>query len=694
MRKWLLLLSGVLAIVYCNETFATGALFARPRFSTTEYKKMWIKSIDVKVDMQEQIAVTHVDQTFNNEMSSAVEAIFVFPLPENATISELVYWVNGQKFTANIREASAAISDYNQKLREWLDPALLQYLGNNLFRLSIVPINANSDVRTEITYIEKLNYDFGKVNYLYKLNTLELSSKALQRVSVSINANSAAGYKYFSSPSHSNSTSSKTTKISDNNYTFLFGDENFFPDKDLTIEFETIRKNIEFTVLSYKPTVPDSIGTDSFYTIWITPPDSLTANEIIPKNIVFAVDVSSSMDGTRIQQIKEALNTFLALLNQGDKFNIVTFGTFVKSFQPDLIEASAENISAAKDFVFQLYALGLTNIDLALQSSLQQSFGDSTSNNIVFFTDGYPTWGDTTAANILTHVKTNNTKGTRIFSFGVGTEVSRAFLQDLASQNHGFSTFIASNDSIALVINELSQRISKPVLTDISVDLGGLPAWDEYPKVINDLFWGSQLTQLGLYQTGGTYIVTVKGKIRQKPVEFKQTVYFTDTLGGNRVIPRLWAKEKIDYLMMLIDTYGETKELKNQVIELSKKFQILSRYTALYVDPTATSIENTNKNISVHEFAVFQNYPNPFNPTTTITYSIPSKEKNYHVTVKIFNALGELVCTLTNEFQSSGNHSVVWNGKNFNNMDVPSGVYLFSVQIEGALLVRKMILLR
>ena len=694
MNKYLFPLFFILTVLYCNEAFATGALFARPRFSTQEYKKMWIKSLDVSVEMREQISVTHVDQTFNNEMTSSVEAIFIFPLPENASISELVYWVNGQRYVAEIREAAAAISDYNQKLREWLDPALLQYLGNNLFRLSIVPIAANADVRTEITYVEKLKYDFGKINYLYKLNTLGLSSKALQRVSVHVDATSSVSYKYFTSPSHTNSTASTTTKVSDNHYTFLFGDENFYPDKDLTIAFETVRNTIEFNVLSYKPTVKDSIGTDSFYALWITPPDSLTDNEIIPKDIVFTVDVSSSMDGIRMQQIKESLNSFLALLNQGDKFNIVTFGTFVKTFKPDLVPATVENINAAKDFVFQLYALGLTNIDQALSSSLQQSFGDSTSNNIVFFTDGYPTWGDTTTSSILTHVTANNTKGARIFSFGVGAEVSRSFLQDLASQNHGFSKFITSNDSIALVINDLSQRISKPVLTNISIDLGGLPAWDEYPKVINDLFWGNQLSQQGLYQTGGTYVVTVKGKIRQKPVEFKQTIYFTDTLGGNRVIPRLWAIEKIDYLMMLIDTYGETKELKNQVIDLSLKFQILTRYTAMYVDPTATKVENTGKNITVKDFVVYQNYPNPFNPSTTISYSLPLKEKNYHVTIKIFNSLGELVCTLIDAYQGPGIHSASWDGKNSYSQEVPSGIYLYSVQIDGALHIRKMILLR
>ena len=392
-----------LMLFVVKDTFAVGALFSRPRFSTTEYQKMWIKSLSTKVDIQEQIAVTTVDQVFNNELNTSVEAIYIFPLPENATITKLVYWVNGKRYEAAIRERQQAINDYNQKLRQWLDPALLEYLGNNLFRLSIVPIDANSDVRTEITYVEPLKYDLGLVTYNFKMNTLGLSSKPLQTVSVNLDAKTQYSFKKFYSPSHENSTATKIEKISDNHYTLFYGDENFYPDKDLTIAMQFQRDSVNFSVLTYSPTPEDSIGTESYYAIWITPPDQISNDEVIPKDIVFTADVSSSMEGQRIAQVKEALNTFLDLLNPGDKFNIITFGTFVDKFQPDLVEASANNIQDAKNFVTQLYALGMTNIDEALTTSLQQSYEDTTSNDLVFLTDGMPTWGETNGDSIIVH---------------------------------------------------------------------------------------------------------------------------------------------------------------------------------------------------------------------------------------------------------------------------------------------------
>ncbi len=684
-------------ILASNKAQAIGALYARPRFSSDQYQKMWIKKVDAAIDIHEQIAVTHVDQTFHNEMNTSIEAIYIFPLPENATITELIYWVNGQRFVASIREKQQAANDYNQKLRQWMDPALLEYLGNNLFKLSIVPIDANSDVRTEITYVEPLQYDLGLVKYVFQLNTLQLSSKPLETVSVNLNAVSQYQFKEFFSPSHGNSSATKINKVSDNEYTLFYGDENYAPDKDLVVEFETKRDSVHFSLLTYTPVPEDSIGTDSYYAIWITPPDDLGDNEVIPKNIVFTADVSSSMEGLRLSQVKDALNNFLDLLNSNDKFNIITFGTFVDKFKPDLVSATTENITSAKDFVYQMYALGMTNIDQSLSESLNQNFGDSTSNDLVFLTDGKPTWGKTTNTDsILSNVSVYNKKNVRIFSFGVGTDVSRSFLTSLSNENHGYAQYIASDDSIALIVGNLFQRISKPVMTDIQIDMGGLNAWDQYPKTIGDLFWGSQIMELGMYNNLGTYNVTLKGKLRSKEFTYTKTINFADTLIANRFVPRLWAKAKIDDILRLIEIYGETDELVNQVIELGLKYQIITPYTSYYVDPNnLTSIASKdNGNKVTDQFTLEQNYPNPFNPSTIIGYRLSNNLPSYHVIIRIYNSLGQLVLTLVNEEKAPGYYQVTWDGRNSQGIAMPSGIYFYSIQAGNFRQVKKMILMR
>ena len=676
-------------IISFQNILATGILYVRPRFSSQQYEKMWIKSIDVEVDLQDQIAVTKVDQIFYNEMNQSVEAIYIFPLPENAMMTKLVYWFNGERYEAEVREKQDAINAYNSKLNQWLDPALLEYLGDNLFKLSIVPINANTEVRTEITYVEMLDYDFGVSKYKYLLNTFDLSSKPLEKVHFFMNAQSQNKYKYFESPSHENSLSTNLVKISDNNYTLEFGDENYYPDKDLLVKFETIREEVQFNILTYSPTEEDSMGIESFYSLWVTPPDSISEEETIPKDIVFTADVSSSMGGTRITQVKQSLNKYLDLLNPTDRFNIITFGTYVGQYKPDLVVASEKNIEEAHNYIFQMYALGMTNISAALDSSLSQSFGDTTSNNLVFLTDGKPTVGEMNPQIIIDNIAIANNKGVKIFTFGIGDNLNRILITKLATENNGYSTYITSDDSISILITNHFTKISKPIITDLSIDFGGLLNWDRYPKIFSDLYWGSQSVEMGLYSNNGNFEVTVSGKIGTKKVEFSKQLDFSDS-SGYRFIPRLWAKSKINYLLDMIDVEGESTELIDQIIKLSLQFQILTKYTAFYVDPEDDDLTSVVDNdLLPNKFSVEQNYPNPFNPTTSIKYSLPSDRESFHVTIKVYDILGRVVKVLIDKEQEPGNYRVTFNAD-----QLKSGIYFYSVIADEFSVTKKMMLIR
>lgn len=684
----------LLNIIIFSEIHAVGSLFSRPRWSNDVYQKMWIKNVAVNININDQLAVTSLDQTFYNELNQSVEAIFIFPLPENATITEMVYWVNGQRFVATIRERQEAIDAYNQKLHQWLDPALLEYLGDNLFRLKIVPINPLSEVRTEITYIEPLPYDFGKISYNLPLNTLGLSSKPLEKVTVDMDAKSNSKFKSFASVSHQNSSALNLNKISDSEYSLFYGDENYYPDKDLNVSFELDRSNIDFNILTYTPAVEDSIGSDSFYAIWVNPPFEVDDEQIIPQRIIFAADVSSSMEGERIDQLKEALTGFVNLLRPVDKFNIITFGTFVEKFQVDLVAADDDNKNLALEFISKLSALGLTNVSEALKESFAQTFDSQSYNDILFLTDGKPTWGQVEADSIYSMIAAENTDDVRIFSFGIGNEVSRPLLTEIANRNHGYPVFINSDDSISAITTEHFLRISKPVLSDIDLTLGGLNAWDIYPKNQQDLFWGSQQLYLGKYSGSGNFNVKLQGKLRDSDYLHEEQIYFPDTVGGHRFVPRLWARNKIDEIISLINTYGETQELVDQVVELSLRFQILTPYTAFYSDPDGDPTTNVDDKELPDEYLLKQNYPNPFNPETQIEYVLPQDAGVQKVTLKIYNSLGQLVRILVNDFQSPGIHNAVWNGRDNKGNMLSSGIYFYVLETGNIRLSKKMILLK
>lgn len=669
----------LISLFVCQSAFAIGTIFSRPLWSSQTYNKMWIKTVDATTTIEGQIATTLVHQVFKNEMNATVEAVWLFPLPENAVVVELLYEFNGKWYKGAIKERAEARQEYEERIRWNLDPALLEYMGDNLYRLSIAPIPANSDVQTTITYVEMLEYEFGTVDYMFKLNAVQMSPKPLQRVSFSGVFKSSSAYTSFESPTHGGTTAMNINKDSDYQYTVVFGDENFMPDKDLKIDFETKRDDVEMNVIRYTPTEEDSIGDDSFYAIWISPPDDIGDDETIPKKIVFTADVSSSMEGTRIEQLKQALHEFLKYLQPEDKFNIISFGTSVTSFSEDLIAASPDNIEEATDFVTEIGALGLTNINDALAKSLSQSFSDEYANMIVFMTDGYPTWGETWVPNIINNVKNANTKNVRIFSFGVGEDVSKPLLVQMAVENGGYAEFIKQDVNIARIIGNHFQRISKPVLTDLDIKIEGLVTSDRFPRPLADLFWGSQVMQMGIYKNSGTFPVYLTASIGDKLVSYQSFEEFSNVPGGHRFIPRLWAKAKIDYLLNEIAIYGELKELVDQVIELSLKFQILTPYTAFYSDPN-TAVDEKKETLP-EDFVLYQNYPNPFNPSTTITFELPT---DGFVTINIYDLTGRLVRTLMNEQQLAGIHSIQWNGTDDAGQKIAAGIYLYQIEFTNA----------
>jgi Ca-activated chloride channel family protein len=678
---------------YGNRCLATGALFVRPFGTAQTYSLMSIKTYDAVVTIQDQVATTHVDQKFFNSSNQRVEATFIFPLPESAIITELIYWFNGKQYVASLRERKDAQKAYDEKIRKLMDPALLQYLGDNMFKLNIAPIDPQSEVRFAITYAELLPYDFGMVDYRFLLKTTGLSPQPLDRISVSIDATTARSFTSFDSPSHGNTAASKITQINPSHYTVTFGDEKFLPDRDLVIRFGTRRQSMEMNVLTYVPTVQDSFGLDSFYALWITPPDTVLS-EPVARNIVFAADVSSSMEGRRIDELKQALTSFLDGLTTGDRFNIVVFSTNVMSFRPDLVQATSSEVAAARAFVSGLGAAGLTNIDEALRSSLAMSYDTSASDILVFMTDGYPTWGEQNLQAIIDSTTAGNRLGVRIFPFGIGDSVSRTLLNGLAERNRGYATYIPSDDSIAAAVSNYFRRVSQPVLSDLSIDYAGLQAYDRYPTTFPELFSGTQLLQFGRYTNSGTFPIGLRGRLGQKTFLLVDTVFFGTTSGGNRAIARLWAKRKIDYLTDQIGLYGERKELVDAIIDLSIRFGILSQYTAFYSDPIGTSDAPEEQDLLLPTRPVLQqNLPNPFSGATRIDYYIPAGVP-HHASIMIHDLSGRLVRVLVDGEVEPGHHQMMWDGKDGEGNDLPAGTYLCTLKSGDVVETRMMFLVR
>ncbi len=679
MKKLILAVAAMLLFL-SHYGYAVGALYIREYHTTQTFTLMTMRTYDASCQIENQVATTTVDQVFHNDATqySQVEATYVFPLPPGAVITQLVYWFNGQSYVANIREKAAAQAAYDATIRRNLDPALLQYFGENTFKLSIAPIQRNSDVRFSITYTELLPYNFNVTTYNFLLSTTGLSPKPLERVSLKILLSTTSDLTSVSSPSHGNTAENQITKVSDRQYSISYGDENFSPDRNYRLEFEYKRDSINLNVLCYRPTPDDSIGTDGFFATWVIPSDDLNKSSL-PRSVVFCADVSSSMEGKRIEQLRTALQTFVSNLHQADYFNILLFSTNVVRFQPDLVQATPDNVALAQDYIKKnVNAAGLTNIDEALQACFSQTFQSGTTKSICFLTDGMQSWGELDSNMIIAHVAQHKDSEVHLVAFGIGNEPSHFLLNNISSSTGGYAVYIADDDSIATIVSDHFERMAKAVLTNLDLQYGTLDYYDVFPKHLPDLYYGAQVLQLGRYPTGGGYPVSLSGNVQDQPFNQSSWAYFPAGQGGNRSVSRLWASAKINSLLALIDSVGERKELVDAVIDLSLRFQILTRYTALYSDP------NTDKASEVAETAGTaingSVVPNPASESVQIRLNLDMNLQAQVLHIDVYSELGEYVATIHTGISPSGEQVFAWNLCDAGGRRVAPGIYYIRVR--------------
>jgi len=529
-----------------------------------------VKYHRVQVAIDKGIAVTHIDQVFSNESGQELEGDYIFPLPEEAAISQFVMWVGGKKLEAQVLDANEARSIYEEIVRERRDPALLEYIGRNAFRARIYPIAAHSDIRVEIEYSESLVRDGGLVRYVYPLNTERFSSKPLEEVSVSVVISSAAGIKTVYSPSHEVSISREGEQIH-----VGYEQTNVAPDKDFVLYYGMDEEAVGADVLSYK------MGEDGYLMLLVSPPEQAEEEQAVAKDVTIVLDTSGSMRGDKLEQARRAADYILGKLGSEDRFNIIRFSTDVQAFRDAPV--SAAEASKARTWLNNLAARGGTNISRALETALA-NLDDDRPQLVLFLTDGLPTEGEIDPNAIVSSVASRAAANVRLFVFGVGDDVNTFLLDTLAANHHGASVYVRPGMDIDAEVTALYRKVGQPYLTDVSLQVEGAGVYDVYPYPLPDLYAGSQLSIVGRYQTGGDVTLKLSGKLNGRPVEYVYGNRHLAADGGEELVPRIWATRKIGYLLTQIRLHGASEELVDEIVALSLQFGIITPYTSFLID--------------------------------------------------------------------------------------------------------------
>lgn len=576
-----------LAAVFCIlvAVFAGPHVWADGVILPDEPDLGWLSIVyhDVTVTIRDGIVTTHVDQLFRNETGRDVEGRYIFPLPPGAVVSSFTMWVDGQALEAQVLNADEARAIYEDFVRRAIDPALLEYIGRDALSARIFPIPDGGERRIEITYTELLSAENGVYRYRYPLDTERFSAWPLDRVNISIDVETTSPLAAVYSPTH-RMTVERTGAFG---ATGVYEEHDLLPSHDFLLYYGVSAEELGMTLLTYR-----TPGEDGFFLLIATPPRVEADAAPLPKDLVFVLDRSGSMSGEKIEQAKEALRFILENLNPDDRFAVVAFSDYVEAYQTGLEPVSPGAVGSAIAWSSRLDATGGTDIDEALSVAFPLFEENDRPRFVIFLTDGEATAGETDPVVIAENALAANLFSARVFVFGVGYDVNTVLLDQLAEENRGTTTYVLPEENLEVSLSAFYRKIASPVLADTELDIAGIDTFDVFPRVLPDLFRGTQLLVLGRYRDEGDGRVTVSGQVEGVSTAYTTLQSFPDIALESSFLPRLWAGRKIAHLLNQIRIYGESDELVNEVIALSKAYGIITPYTSFLIDDEVLADED------------------------------------------------------------------------------------------------------
>jgi len=561
-----------------------GGVFTDPNWLSLDYHR-------VDVTIRDQIANTAIDMQFTNNGDGLAEGTFVFPLPNNAAVDRLTMIIDGVAYDAKILSADEARLIYDEIVRQYRDPALLEYIGMQAIQANVFPIPPRESRRIQIAYSQLLPQENGLVQYVYPMTFKRLTNQI--SVSVSVESSTPIGAVY--SPSHNIALSRS------GNAAFKAGYEasNVVESEDFTLYYGLSSDAISVNLLTYRA----SANEDGFFTLLIQPPLSVDTERIVPKDVILVIDQSGSMEGEKWKQAQDAAAYVLDNINEQDRFNVVMFSTGYRVYANEML-ASGE-ASAARNWIYSLWPEGGTDINAALLSAFDMTGERPTV--ILFLTDGEPTEGVTDIPAILDNLNVARKPNARIFTFGIGDDVNTLLLDSLTRDNNGAISYVRTGQRIDESVASLYNKINAPVLTDVTLTIDGVIAELMYPAQINDLFAGEQLTLVGRYRgSSDNATISLSGTLDNQQQTFTFSgLRFSDRAGGEALIARLWATRRIADMLNTIRLNGENPELVDSIVSLSLRYGIITPYTSFLIEENDILTQQGRENAAQRAASTF-----------------------------------------------------------------------------------------
>ena len=588
---------------------------------------------DVEIEVNGLIGRTRVSQRFHNPTSDWVEAVYVFPLPENAAVDSMRMKIGERIIEGQIQERAKARATFEKAKSEGRKTSLVEQERPNIFTTSVANIGPGEEVEVVLSYQGELRYDQGRFSLRFPMvvgpryipgpsNVEEFSESGWAENGVEV-PDADRITPPISDPADGR-TQNVTIRVRiDAGFRLVDVESATHPVRvrakrkdvfEVELAGGAVPADSDF-VLRWRPVVGKAPGAALFYEQWggeryallmVLPPDpELAGTRRLSKETIFVIDTSGSMGGTSIRQARAALTHALRRMNPNDAFNVIRFDSTVERLHDGARPVSPSAIRDAVDWVSGLEARGGTEMLPALKAALAHGEERRAVRQIIFITDGAV--GNESA--LLTVIKKDLGRS-RLYTVGIGSAPNSHFMSKAAEFGRGTFTYIATPEEVAARMGELFAKLDSPVLHDLAIEWGA-PGVEAWPRRIPDVYRGEPVLiaarlPAGVVGIGGAAGVIGAGAIagQLRNAGGLRNVVLTgrrghedlrielDVSGGSNHIgvARLWARRKITSLMDSLREGAEVARVSSEVAGLGILHHLVTRWTSLVaVDVTPTA---------------------------------------------------------------------------------------------------------
>ena len=561
----------VMMAVFATDCNAAGLLIADGGFGGA----LDIVEHDVKVTINNGVAVTKVAQVFKNMENRQVEALYTFPVPKGASVANFSMWIGGKEMIGEVLEKKRAREIYNSYKKVKRDPGLLEQVDYKTFEMRIFPIAANAEQRVEITYYQEMEFDHDWINYIYPLATVtkeNIDSRTQGKFAITMEVKSEVPISQVESPSHGDDF--VIARHSEGYYQASLETKGGSLARDVVLacEMKRPRTGIDFITSKEK-------GEDGYFCMTVTAGEDLGKLDT-GMDYVFVLDVSGSMgNDSKLAMSKRSVASFIEALDSKDRFEVMTFNIAPNVHFSSLKNASEENIQSAVGFMRDAGAKGGTVLDPAMTVAYKYADPDRILN-VVILSDGMT---EQRERQILLKRISSRPRNARVFCIGVGNEVNRPLLQQMAKDSGGLAAFVSRGSNFERQAAAFKRKLMHPVASDLQLDFGGVNVYDVEPKLLPPLYHGAPIRVYGRYKDSGECTVKLQGDIRGRSLKKSMDIDLPERNDDNPEIERMWAWKRIDGLLKGADRTGSRASVIDEVVSLGETYSIVTEYTSFLV---------------------------------------------------------------------------------------------------------------